>query len=254
MERMDITMNPLIDEIFRTRIVRDRDDNEYPLNSNLDSCEGNFLFDLIASDPKIQKTLEIGCAYGLASLYICSALSDRTSPKHIIIDPFQHGEWHGIGTLNLERSGFKFFELIEAGSEFALPEIARRESGTFDLVFIDGWHTFDHTLLDLFYSNRLVRVGGYIVIDDCNWASIAKAVSYLSQYPAYRIHRQSHPPLTWKRAAKMSVRTLLPPRIARNVMPQNWYDRYYVRALFSSMVAFHKTAEDDRNFDWFQPF
>jgi hypothetical protein len=28
------------------------------------------------------------------------------------------------------------------------------------LVFVDGWHTFDYTLLDLFFADLLTEVGG----------------------------------------------------------------------------------------------
>ena len=36
----------------------------------------------------------------------------------------------------------------------------------FDFIFIDGWHTFDYTLVDMFYADRLLRIGGYLLIDD----------------------------------------------------------------------------------------
>ncbi|MCH9013660.1 MAG: class I SAM-dependent methyltransferase, partial [Proteobacteria bacterium] len=120
--------------------------------------------------------MEIGCAFGLSSLHICSALSGRGAAHHVIIDPFQQKHWHGIGIANLRRAGFDFFEHIEEPSEFALPALAREQSGTFDMVLIDGWHTFDHTLLDFFYANRLIRVGGYILVDDCNMPAVNRAI------------------------------------------------------------------------------
>jgi predicted O-methyltransferase YrrM len=247
-------MNSVLDEILRSGVVRDQAGIVYPLRSNVDLCEGRLLSELIESDSAIKKTLEVGCAYGISSLYICTALSHRSSPKHVIVDPFQRQEWKGIGILNLERAGYRFFELIETPSEFALPEIAKHESGTFDLIFIDGWHTFDHTLLDLFYADRLTKIGGYIVIDDCNWSSVAKAVSYISRYPSYTVDRESRPPINWKRAAQKIMKTIVPASIAPYLVPLNWYDRFYVRTLFSNMVALRKVTADDRNFDWFRPF
>ena len=150
-------MHAVIDEIYAANLVRDDAGNEYDLKSAVDRAEGELVHQLIASDESIRTTLEIGCAYGLSSLHIGSALSGRDGARHIIIDPFQYPQWHGIGMANLQRAGFDFCELVEEPSELALPAIARTESGTFDLVLIDGWHTFDHTLLDLFYANHCSR-------------------------------------------------------------------------------------------------
>jgi Methyltransferase domain len=66
-------------------------------------------------------TLEVGCAYGLSSLFICSALQERHGATHTIIDPYQNG--YGVGIRNLEDAGLRFFNLIENKSEFALPKL-----------------------------------------------------------------------------------------------------------------------------------
>lgn len=247
-------MNEVIEEIYRTGVVRDDRGTDHALSSSVSRTEGEFLHDLIASDPTVVKTLEVGCAYGLSSLFICSALSGRSSSRHLIVDPDQHTSWHGIGVANLRRAGFDRFELIEQPSELALPEIARTRSGAFDLIFIDGWHTFDHTLLDLFFANLLVRVEGWIVVDDCTWPPVAKAVSYVSRYPAYRLVAQCPPKRTVTARLARIVGTVVPPWVARNALPLGLYDRFYVRTLYSSMVALKKVAEDERRWDWFVPF
>jgi predicted O-methyltransferase YrrM len=101
--------------------------------------------------------------------------------------------------------------------------LLRKQPESFDLIFIDGWHTFDQTMLDMFYANRLVRMGGYILVDDCNWESVAAAVSYYMNYPAYEWLRE---PTMAARTRKMRVakagRTLLPPRIAHVILPASF--------------------------------
>jgi hypothetical protein len=82
-------------------------------------------------------------------LYICEALSGQGSGRHTILDPGQYSDFHGVGIANLKRAGFDFFELIEKPALLA-------EGRKFQFALIDGWHTFDHTLLDLFYVNRLL--------------------------------------------------------------------------------------------------
>ncbi|HVP77651.1 MAG TPA: class I SAM-dependent methyltransferase [Thermodesulfobacteriota bacterium] len=250
-------MNDLIENIYKTRVVYDESGNEYQLHSEVDKFEGELLRTVISSDPTIRRTLEVGCAYGLSSLHICSALSTRESARHVIVDPVQHAYWHGVGIYNLKRAGFTFFELIEKPSEFILPELAQREAGTYDMVFIDGVHTFDHTLLDFFYASQLIRIGGYIVLDDCTTASISKVVSYVSQYPCYRLLPQFSRNLDKKspiaRIAK-GARLLLPRSMAVYLLPKHLYDRYYSRVMYPSMVVLKKVEADERNSDWFAAF
>jgi predicted O-methyltransferase YrrM len=217
--------------------------------------EGDYLYRLISSDSSITTTLEVGCAFGLSSLHICEALRSRPGASHTIIDPRQMDVWHGVGVTHLERAGIDFYSLISEPSELALPNLLRSQPEGFDFVFIDGWHTFDQTMLDIFYANRLVRVGGYIVIDDCNWASVSAAVSYYENYPAYELLRK--PALTARtrrlRVAR-AARAALPPGVAHMILPGGIYDRIYRRMQYPSIVALKKVAKDTRGWAWFKGF
>jgi predicted O-methyltransferase YrrM len=242
-------MTAVIDEIYESSRVVDDSGNELELHSHIDRAEGEFLAGLIREDPAVIKTLEVGCAYGLSSLFICSALSGREGARHVVVDPFQYERWNGVGVANIERAGVDFFELVKERSEFALPRLAASEAGTFDLVFIDGWHTFDHRMLDTFYGSRLIRVGGYIVVDDCGLASVSKVITYVSSYPCYRIHSQvtRKGSVSKRKLARLLLRAVGP------VLPKALHDRLQ-RESYPSMVALQKIAEDERNWDWFKSF
>jgi predicted O-methyltransferase YrrM len=245
--------NLVIDKIYRTRLVRDASGNEYDLSSEVDPAEGDYLYRLVSSDNSITKTLEVGCAHGLSSLHICEALRNRPNACHVIIDPKQMTVWHGIGIAHLQQAGIDFFNFIPQPSELALPELLRSQPGSFDLVFIDGWHTFDHTMLDLFYANRLVRVGGYIIVDDCQWVSISAAVSYYRNYPAFE-QVESIRAHTGKQRIARAITKVFRPGLARLILPASLYSRYYRRMCFPPMVAFKKVAEDTRSYTWFAEF
>jgi predicted O-methyltransferase YrrM len=240
----------IIDEIRRQRTVTSADGKTYPIQKiPIDAAEGRFLSKFIASHPDIIRTLEVGCAYGLSSLHIASALAGRQGAHHLIIDPFQSTTWSGIGVANLDRAGVDFYELLEELSEIALPQLLK-DGARFDLVFIDGWHTFDQTLLDMYYANRLVRLGGYIIVDDANWASVSKAISYFAKYPCYEIAGGASAPVA--RLANIIAKVLKP--IAETMFPRWLYDRWYHASKYPSMVALQKVAEDERSATWFRSF
>jgi predicted O-methyltransferase YrrM len=67
--------------------------------------EGDFLHKMIKSVPP-QISVEVGCAYGISSLYICEALREVNGAKHIIIDPYQHSPREDIGLTNPRRAGY----------------------------------------------------------------------------------------------------------------------------------------------------
>jgi len=245
-------MEQTIREIYEAGTVVGRSGKTHPLlSSAIDPEEGQFIFDLIHDDPGITKTLEVGCCYGLSSLHICHALQGRGGAHHWMIDPFQNTMWDGAGTKNLEDAGIDFFELIEDKSEFALPRLLEANEGELDFILIDGWHTFDHTLVDSFYASRLLRVGGWLVIDDVSWPSVRRVVDFLKNYPCYAecgsVSKKM--PKSWKRTAarvlaspldRATWEKVLAPTLCRRV-----FDDRRVR-----MIALKKAREDDRNWDW----
>lgn len=237
-------MNEHIQKIFTSRAVETPTGKKIPLHSAVAKNEGTHLLDLVKKDPSIQKTLEVGCAYGVSSLFIAEGLKDRSNAHHTIIDPFQNSHWEGVGVHNLKQSGFERFDLIEEKSEFALPSVLKNGEGRFDLVFIDGWHTFDHTLLDCFYAIRLLRVGGYLVVDDADFPAIRRVIDYLLLYPCFQFESAaSKKPKRWsKERWVQSLLRLVPSASNKRVPPRS----------LQSMVALKKTAIDNRSWNWFE--
>jgi len=245
-------MNEIIKEILTSKEVETPSGKKIPLHSSVDNDEGALLLDLFKNDSSIHRTLEVGCAYGVSSLFIAEGLKNRTGAHHTIIDPFQNSNWEGVGVHNLRKSGFEAFDLIEEKSEFALPAILKDSEGAFDLVFIDGFHTFDHTLLDCFYATRLLRVGGYLIVDDVTFPAIRRVIDYLLLYPCFQFEsattaKPRHS--AKKRLAKSFVR-LIPDAVQKITLARSFRNR--LRDEVQSMVALKKIAEDDRRWDWFE--
>jgi len=250
-----MTQSKILNKIISSKIVADAAGNEYLLDSHIDESKGAFI-QAIIQKKGYRHSIEIGCAYGISSLYICDTLKTKKVREHSIIDPYQDSQWHNIGIDNLKRDGINFFHLIKEKSEIALPRLLAHGK-QFDFAFIDGWHTFDHFLLDFFYLNRLIKIGGTIVIDDVHLPAIKKAAKYLLNYPCYKlcggIACQN---TTAKKLKKIGVGPL---RAAASLVPAKFRLKIFNSSIAGSeldysMIALEKIADDQRNWDWFKEF
>jgi predicted O-methyltransferase YrrM len=244
-------VHPYLDQVNRTGIVLDPDGSTRPINSHVSVEEGSFLQRIIhATRPAI--SLEIGIAFGVSTMFICEALREVGSRKHIAIDPgpvYRPGtdslDRCGLGLLNLERCGFRdMVDFHEAPSELVLPELLTRGQ-RIDFAFVDGWHTFDHCLLDFFYINRLLNPGGVVVFHDTRMPSIRRVVRYVANYPAYRVYAAAIPP----RATFESQRRGVERAIALGL--------HLGRSLLArrpTAMALQKLAPDDRTWTWYRRF
>ena len=244
-------MNDIIKKIYASGEVTGQSGKVHKLHSAIDPEEGEFLYQIIHDDPGIIKTLEVGCAYGLASLHICFALQGRPGASHTIIDPHQNKYWDGVGIRNLKESGIDFITFIEDKSEFALPLLLSGKEGQFDFIFIDGWHTFDHTMLDCFYSTRLLRTGGLLVIDDVTYPSVRRAVDFLKCYPCYEESGAVSKKIktTWKQYIARAMAYPVSRHKWSKILNPGLYRKIFDDETVC-MLALRKTMEDERNWEW----
>ena len=192
-------------------------------------------------DPNIKDTLEVGCAFGGSSVVICQA----NRGTHTILDPYQSTDWQNAGVKRLDEIGADY-KLIEEVSEIAMPDLLRK-GRKFDLIFIDGWHTFDQTFLECYYATRLLRVGGYLVVDDTFMMSVRAALDFFRAYDCYKFHD----------AVGLELKKSFKRRLAR-MIPKSWLApslRYRIFTDFEPrMVVLKKVCEDDRPGDWYREY
>lgn len=254
--------NKFVETLFEKKIVQDEALNDIPLHSGVSEKDGEFLQKIILEN-KFKNTLEIGCAFGISSLYICAASSQTENYSHTIIDAFQT-DWKNIGVLNLKRAGFTSFELIENLSEIALPQLLDKNK-KYDFAFIDGWHTFDHVMIDFFYINRMLEVGGVITFHDLDMPSQKKLFRYILTYPCYEFLESVNDIPTVK---TLNVRikeaffvlplkllsTIVPKRIKHELFSGEILESNEKLGLNGTVLAIRKTKEDDRDWRWFENF
>jgi hypothetical protein len=122
--------------------------------------------------------------------------------------------------------------------------------------FIDGWHTFDHVLLDFFYIDLMLEVGGIVVFDDVGYPSIRRACEFILANRTYDVvGAVKYPPQArWRRAAKRTAWRMSLPLHRTNKTPSPVV-RERLNALEDTyFLALRKTSGDTRRWDHFVHF
>jgi predicted O-methyltransferase YrrM len=237
-------MNPVLAEILRSKQTLTHDGrSSIPVHSNISVEEGELLSRLIA-ERKPNVSLEVGLAFGISALFICEAMKQATpDPRHIVVDPAQYAEayWHGVGLANLERAGYReFVEFIEKPSQIALPELVAA-GRKIDFAFVDGEHLFDHVLVDFFFVDQLLNVGGVVVLDDTGWPAIRRVARFIASNRNYKVighvGTDEGPRSHRLRNASTEAREM---------------DKRL--GLQGECIAFERQAEDNRQCDYFVEF
>lgn len=180
------------------------EDKILKIHSGIKSEEGIFLKKIVMLK-NLNKIAEVGMAFGISSMYITEGLKRNNKNGSLIsIDPFQTEQWKDNGVKLLKSIKLdKYHKLIQKKSYIALPELIEKYGEkSFDMIFIDGWHTFDYTLVDVFYADKLVKVGGYIIVDDVLHFSVKQSIKYIDKN--YRHFKRLKSPNTFAAYKKIN--------------------------------------------------
>jgi predicted O-methyltransferase YrrM len=209
-------VNPILEDIYRTGKCLDLAGKERKVTGAVPREDALILQEMVRF-VKAKTTLETGVAFGLSTLAICEALQaeatpaenwgqslgapasnmpgasyeraardgPRFLPKHYGVDPEQNTVHGGAALASLKRAGLdSVFELLEGPSHLMLPKLLEK-GVVLDLGFIDGWHTFDYTLLDFFYIDKMLRPGGVVLFHDRSWPSKQKVIRFIRTHRRY---------------------------------------------------------------------
>jgi predicted O-methyltransferase YrrM len=256
-------LHPLVEEVLTTTQITFPDGEVIQANSYIprDECE---LIYRAAQMSHATQAIEVGMAYGVSTLCLCDALrhnvqtSNSGTPRLIAMDPAQHwkNSWNGVGLRQIERAGFQdYIEFHERSSQEVLPELWRRGFRC-QLAFIDGWHTFDHTLVDFFYIDRMLEEGGIVLFDDVGYPAINALVRFILSNRDYGLTESllgSNPvnsALRKRRIAKRFLRRL----VRTDKDPAFNHLRLFRELEDAHSVALCKKRADQRPFDHYRPF
>jgi predicted O-methyltransferase YrrM len=209
------------------------------------------------------RTLEVGMAYGISTLTICEALVAVGGQRHIAIDPDQHSGnwgdgWGGGGLANVEKAGFtELLEFYEAPSHIALPKLEAARTRV-QFALIDGWPTFDYRIMDFVMVDRLLDIGGIVMIAATNVPAVRKACRFIATNRSYRVYdsaRTRHDSLILARVQRQLRGLNVSESIRRHFKPELLEpDEELGLGRKSVAIAFLKEDEDRRRWDYFEEF
>ncbi|MDJ0894610.1 MAG: class I SAM-dependent methyltransferase [Alphaproteobacteria bacterium] len=141
------------------------------------------------------RTLEVGLGKATSAVTILSGCEENPAHvEHVAIDPLQTSSYLANGVKNVHAAGYgKKFRVLEHMSCVGMPVLFIQERLSFDFVFIDATHMFEHTMLEWFYADRMIPIGGVVLFDDANAPAVSSVVNFVEANMPYRVARLS----TW---------------------------------------------------------
>ena len=149
----------------------------FPLESSINIPECIFIHKLIKAHCTSETfIIELGCAYGMSGMIIANCMKQNNiSGTFISIDPNQRSEWHGVGEYNIKH----IIEDIISIKYNLIQEYSTALSkySDVDVVFIDGAHDFINVYHDIKTADKVLNIGGIMILDDVLHEGVAEAMA-----------------------------------------------------------------------------
>lgn len=244
-------MSEILDNILVSGKVEDATGNVFDLHSHTSPEQCSFIQEIL-KEIDARRCLEVGLAFGVSSLAICEIIHNKDEAIFYSIDP-QQDWWKDIGLNNLTRAGYgNFLQFYREYSNAVLPRLAAANTSV-DFAYVDTSKVFDVVLIDAIYILKMLKVGGVLVLDDCNWPGINRVARYLAKMPHVKIRCSfnSREP-GWKEMAISRIANMLPRR--EHIFTDRILNPRLPFGTNVQCIAFEKIGEDERNWDWFANF
>ncbi len=181
-------MNALshIDSLRSSGVAYDLQGNSVPYSNGFEPFEVSIIYQCIRQLQPV-KAVECGFEHGTSTVTILQAMEDNGKGELITIDPLQLSEYKGVGLANVQACKLTHrFKFMEAPDQYALPQLFL-SGHIFDFAFIDSNHMFDQTIVELFFLDKMLNVGGLILLDDYPLSSVKSACNFFETNMPYKV-------------------------------------------------------------------
>lgn len=245
--------NPILASIFKTKTVIDKEGNTRTTDDMISEEEGEVLYRMIKKS-NASKTLEVGLAHGVSALIFCQAHSEVNSIEnmHYAVDPNQLTFYNEAACVAIENAGYKnIFKLLNGPSHLKIPELIEKKL-QLDCVFIDGWHTFDYTLVDFFLTDKLLKPGGYMAFHDTYGRAKQKVINFILTHRKYEIDKEL---MQFSKEPFGKVLKFFIWRLYKDPMLLfSWFHWRYQLKSTSGLIILRKKEQFEPSYDFFKNF
>ena len=249
-------MNDILRSIVSTGVTVLEDGSSAKVHSHAGPAHGELIRNAVAAcQPRT--ACEVGLAFGISTLYILDAMHSCGDGLLVGMDPAQHDPtWRGGGLHNVKRAGFtESYEFHEEPSQVVLPRLAA-EGRRIQFAYLDGWHTFDHTLVDFFFVDQMLDPGGIVILDDVGYPGLRRACHFIVTNRDYEVFGSvpRDGVQGWRSSVKGVVRRVLHPLTRTDLSPSATSTEIEGAVDSSAVIALRKVGSDSRSFDHFVHF
>ncbi len=172
-------------------------DKNYFINKNEYSFFSNYIFELtsflnkLKKENKVNNILELDFGWGIQTLFLLD-----NSNNVYTIDPFEKNYYNNrhlnLIRQNLKNKKLKNFKFSHYNYLYILPLLLKEFNNTyFDFILINNFNTSDDFLIKFSYSDKLIKKGGYIFINNISNYLYSDFISILiDKYLDYNIFKQ----------------------------------------------------------------
>ena len=246
-----------VEEIFSTGLIETGNSGKkIPLHSHTSREQGIFIQSMFDS-VKPANTLEVGFAYGISTMFILEKHRENNAVEkaHIVIEPDSY--WGNAAIHNIEKEGLtKYLDIRKGYSDMVLTKLFH-EDHRIQLAYIDTTKQFDVVFQDFYFIDKILDVGGLIILDDCAWPGVQRVARFIATLPHYEI-KAAHNKATYsfKKKIASSVTKLL---VRLVPFKSRFYPTINLKTdqelgLNYACIAFKKIAPDKRNWDFDKTF
>jgi len=174
----DISNYKLKKNFFKFIFSQFKNNTNLVFKGSLRNIEGYLLYSLIRKF-KIKNILDIGTGNGFSSFICAHALKNNNdevkSGSIITVDIFDRNKEHNLSQIFKKNNIIKYVNFVVGDS---LEVLGRHEfqSKKFELVIIDGQHTYDHVIKELELVQACLSSSSILFFDDVFQRSSGKSV------------------------------------------------------------------------------
>lgn len=195
--------------------------------------------------------IEIGCASALSTLHICRGMLEASGASEgcvHVIDPKQTTHWKNIGRRNIMRAELdEHVHFHEIAAHEALPTMVRQLQSV-QFAFIDGWHMLDYIMVEAFYIDFMLDVGGVIAIHGL-W------MPGLQQFASFWMTNRGYEPVTIIDGAITTEPVNSENPNTGDAAKWTPHFREHIAPFIDESILFlRKTSKDDRAWDAYEDF